>query len=64
MRPAVWAIAPEKCAYIGDRIDRDVAAARKAGFSKAVILRDPRQVKLEKDDRFAPRTGSCHYQSD
>ena len=43
-------IAPEKCAYIGDRIDRDVAAARKAGFSKAVILRDPRQVKLEKDD--------------
>jgi HAD superfamily hydrolase (TIGR01549 family) len=43
-------IAPEKCAYIGDRIDRDVAAACKAGFSKAVILRDPRQVKLEKDD--------------
>ena len=43
-------IAPEKCAYIGDRIDRDVAAARKAGFSKTVILRDPRQVKLEKDD--------------
>ena len=42
-------IAPEKCAYIGDRIDRDVAAARKAGFSKAVILRDTRQVKLEKD---------------
>ena len=42
-------IAPEKCAYIGDRIDRDVAAARKAGFSKTVILRDPRQIKLEKD---------------
>jgi putative hydrolase of the HAD superfamily len=42
-------ISPEKCAYIGDRIDRDVAAARKAGFSQAVILRDPRQVKLEKD---------------
>ncbi len=42
-------IAPEKCAYIGDRIDRDVAAARKAGFSKAIILRDPRQIKLEKD---------------
>ena len=42
-------IAPEKCAYIGDRIDRDVAAARKASFSKTVILRDPRQIKLEKD---------------
>lgn len=34
-------IAPEHCAYIGDRVDRDVAASRKAGFSKALILRDP-----------------------
>jgi HAD superfamily hydrolase (TIGR01549 family) len=36
-------VEPERCAYIGDRIDRDVAAARQAGFSKAIILRDPRQ---------------------
>jgi HAD superfamily hydrolase (TIGR01549 family) len=36
-------IAPQHCAYIGDRIDRDVAAARQAGFSKAIILRGPRQ---------------------
>ncbi len=36
-------ISPEQCAYIGDRIDRDVIAARKAGFSRTVILRDPRQ---------------------
>lgn len=36
-------IAPEYCAYIGDRVDRDVAAARKAGFSQAIVLRDPRQ---------------------
>jgi HAD superfamily hydrolase (TIGR01509 family) len=36
-------IDPGYCAYIGDRIDRDVAAARQAGFSKAIILRDPRQ---------------------
>jgi sugar phosphate isomerase/epimerase len=35
-------VAPEHCTYIGDRVDRDVAAARKAGFSKAIILRDPR----------------------
>src|SRR5512142_1007814 len=40
-------IAPERCAYIGDRIDRDVAAARKAGFSCAVVLRDPRQSNAE-----------------
>ncbi len=39
-------IAPENCAYIGDRIDRDVAAARQAGFSKAIILRDSSQPEL------------------
>lgn len=33
-------IAPEKCAYIGDRIDRDVAAAHAAGFAMTVII-DP-----------------------
>jgi len=38
-------IEPERCAYIGDRIDRDVAAARQAGFSKAIILRDPRHPR-------------------
>lgn len=43
-------IAPEHCAYVGDRIDRDVAAARKAGFSKAIILRDPRQPKVDEVD--------------
>lgn len=36
-------IAPERCAYVGDRIERDVAAARQAGFSKAIILRDPQE---------------------
>jgi HAD superfamily hydrolase (TIGR01549 family) len=34
-------IQPEKCAYIGDIPQRDVAAARKAGFSKTVLIRDP-----------------------
>jgi HAD superfamily hydrolase (TIGR01549 family) len=40
-------ISPEHCAYIGDRIDRDVAAAHKAGFSKAIILRGPGQSELD-----------------
>jgi HAD superfamily hydrolase (TIGR01549 family) len=40
-------VQPEHCAYVGDRIDRDVAAAHKAGFSKAIILRDPRRPSLE-----------------
>jgi FMN phosphatase YigB (HAD superfamily) len=43
-------IAPEHCAYIGDRIDRDVAASRQAGFSKAIILRDPRQPRGDEMD--------------
>jgi FMN phosphatase YigB (HAD superfamily)/sugar phosphate isomerase/epimerase len=33
-------ILPERCAYIGNLPDRDVAAARNAGFSRTVILRD------------------------
>ncbi len=42
-------VAPEKCAYIGHRGDRDVAAARQAGFSKVVILSKPRQVKSDRE---------------
>jgi HAD superfamily hydrolase (TIGR01549 family) len=34
-------IQPDKCAYIGNLPDRDVAAARSAGFNQTVILRDP-----------------------
>jgi HAD superfamily hydrolase (TIGR01509 family) len=32
-------VSPENCAYIGDQPCRDVAAARKAGFGRTVILR-------------------------
>jgi HAD superfamily hydrolase (TIGR01549 family) len=46
-------ITPEKCAYIGDRIDRDVAAARKAGFSEAIILRDAAQPQTD-ETRLTP----------
>ncbi len=38
-------LAPEKCAYIGDRVDGDVAAARRAGFSEAIILDDPSRAQ-------------------
>jgi FMN phosphatase YigB (HAD superfamily)/sugar phosphate isomerase/epimerase len=34
-------IPPERCAYIGNLPDRDVASARSAGFKRTVILRDP-----------------------
>ncbi len=36
-------IQPERCAYIGNLPDRDVASARSAGFNRTVILRDPRK---------------------
>jgi HAD superfamily hydrolase (TIGR01662 family) len=45
-------IAPERCVYIGDRVDRDVAAARRAGFSKAIILRDPRHRRTYEVDKL------------
>ena len=43
-------VAPERCVYIGDRVDRDVAAAHKAGFSQAIILREPRHRKPKEDE--------------
>lgn len=43
-------VAPETCVYIGDRVDRDVAAAHKAGFAQAIILREPRHRKPKDDD--------------
>ncbi len=51
-------INPEKCAYIGNKLDRDVDSSRKAGFSKSVILLDPND-----DDQFTndPALSPDHY---
>jgi FMN phosphatase YigB (HAD superfamily)/sugar phosphate isomerase/epimerase len=43
-------IQPERCAYIGNLPDRDVAAARSAGFGFTVILRDPQKPVLSSAD--------------
>ena len=42
-------VAPQKCAYIGDRVDRDLAAAREAGFAAAVIIdqAQPERIAVE-----------------
>lgn len=37
---------PAVCAYIGNRTDRDVIAARGAGFGKVILLRDPANLQL------------------
>jgi len=34
-------VLPEDCAYIGNRIDRDLISSRKAGFSRTIIFRNP-----------------------
>ncbi len=36
-------VEPGRCAYIGDRFERDLAAARLAGFAGAVIMPHPRR---------------------
>jgi HAD superfamily hydrolase (TIGR01549 family) len=51
-------ILPESCAYIGDRPERDVAAARNAGFGRTVILRNLRKPISPPDD---PRLLPDHF---
>ena len=49
-------IEPDKCVYIGDLPHRDVAAARKAGFSKTILIRkrSRRGAKPIADARLEP----------
>lgn len=42
-------VSPGRCVYIGDRPDRDVAAARGAGFAQVIILRDPSNPDYQTD---------------
>lgn len=32
-------VSPDKCVYVGDRLDRDVLASRKAGFSQVILMK-------------------------
>jgi sugar phosphate isomerase/epimerase len=48
-------VPPERCAYIGDQPHRDVAAARKAGFARTVILRGQKyHSDLQPGDALSP----------
>ena len=38
---------PEHCVYIGDRPNRDVVAARQAGFAQVILLRNPFQPERQ-----------------
>ncbi|TFH37706.1 MAG: HAD family hydrolase [Anaerolineales bacterium] len=52
-------VKPERCAYIGDRLNRDVQAAREANFAKVVILRDPETFAAHQSNH--PDLISDHY---
>ena len=45
---------PHTCVYIGDRAERDVAAARAAGFAKTVIISDPSSQSKITDPALTP----------
>jgi HAD superfamily hydrolase (TIGR01549 family) len=47
-------VSPGQCAYIGDRPDRDVAAAQKAGFASAIILRDVQKRNGQPQGGYSP----------
>jgi len=38
-------VAPERCAYVGDNLDRDVEGTRTAGFGMVVILMDNKEYE-------------------
>lgn len=43
-------IPPERCAYVGNKPDRDVVSARKAGYAVTIILRDKRRLLTGLED--------------
>jgi len=40
---------PARSAYVGDRISRDVAGPRRAGFAMAIIIENPRARQEAQD---------------
>ena len=55
-------VSPQSCVYIGDQPRRDVAAARKAGFSKAIIINDQNKLEseAEQDSSLRPDYAICN----
>jgi sugar phosphate isomerase/epimerase len=48
-------VKPERCVYVGDSPDRDVAGARAAGFARTVIIRNQRKPdKLSQHPTLIP----------
>lgn len=48
-------VAPHRCVYVGDNLDRDVSGTRQAGFGMVIILQDKREnANLEIDSTNLP----------
>lgn len=47
-------VSPDKCVYVGNRMDRDVLPSRKAGFSQVILLRDGEAPVLGDEPAFEP----------
>ncbi len=47
-------IEPSKCVYVGNRRDRDVLAAREAGFGRTVLLQNTRLLERDSPDATSP----------
>lgn len=47
-------ISPDKCVYVGNRMDRDVLPSKKAGFSQVILLKDGEAPVLADKSIFEP----------
>lgn len=56
-------IEPARCAYIGDRISRDVVGARRAGFAQAILI-EARGAHTEPRDGAAQPDAIIHSLSE
>ncbi len=47
-------VAPERCAYVGDRPDRDVVSARQAGYGQTIIIHHEKADPFVAQDALYP----------
>jgi len=47
-------VSPDKCVYVGNRMDRDVLPSKKAGFSQVILLKDGEAPDLSDEPVFEP----------
>ncbi len=57
-------IEPSKCAYVGNRRDRDVRAAKDAGFGGTVLMISSQQEESESPDAASPASDFCIHRLD